>query len=1066
MPDPNAINALNAISTVQRRALSLAGALIAGTLAACGSGSGAADALVDPQTLGLPAEKPDGSGFYLIDQHFGGVGDAVLIESQYWGRLVDVFSENQQTGVTELVYPDFVIGDSIQTEFGRWRLEVNPLTTRSRLIIERTNTDAVDDAFDLLVAEAESSVGDILEKGTGIGESPPFSLVARNAALVLQFSDLVDPTTVSLNDSFRVLVGNPPELPYEARLLFSPNHGGLASESGEFFSTRLIVDFTIDAAELAMLGSPLELNALGLPATIDPLQANLAIAIPTVEDPGAGNFDVMQNLRGRPFTVINNGPVNLNSPTRDVVRAMRSGFEEDPGNGFLSDDIPPSLVGSQAVLITSAVNDPSGQPGLDFITSISFATPECALAPEPGDAVRLGANTFEVTQQAAESQGNVVGLRLSLLSGSTPIDEPAEVLGQAVFRTPWRDSLAPSMAPCFVRFSPEPQSPPAAGVLPGSQIIVEFSEPMDPSSVRPFDTFVASSSEEITSIDQYVVANVVPSNDLGSFRLSPVVGFDHQEGSAEQFFLRLDSDSDDPIALTDLGGNLLTASLPTFPFALSQMASDNRSGGWALPFNEVDEYDAGVGNTNGTDLAGQVFYNQELGEIFPRPVTRFSAVADRSMPLMAAMNPVSTVFPGGLQTPLSNLGSKLHTMWRHADFGFNVSFSDGTFANLDIEGISLAPLNGLVTQTFYPLFEMVLGHSDRLPDEFIDFAVMPPLQVWPGSGLFSNASFAENFLSDPDNPPVVVHPRQNGYFVAQTDVFQAESGTVMLRTPMNRNVQPDEAITYTWRDTAITARGGFNLEGTEGAVGGLPFDQELVLATEPEEGPLYIASTAGVPSIGLPLLIEFSCFPSEAVSLNAFDASIPVTTGTLPFFRAFSTGGFNSSGNPVIKNPDGETSPSGGLNADPANGIALGTPTPGQDTIIYTGQIDVVVRVSRVYTTVIEADFNTPDYAGLIQEPLPLEQPSGTSIEFAFRGDNASGNPGNDYFDGADLDLYGNSISEASDSLDLSLSQPEWSSSLDDIDNLKWAQVRMSFFGNTETGLTPTLTSLAVAYRQ
>ena len=120
----------------------------------------------------------------------------------------------------------------------------------------------------------------------------------------------------------------------------------------------------------------------------------------------------------------------------------------------------------------------------------------------------------------------------------------------------------------------------------------------------------------------------------------------------------------------------------------------------------------------------------------------------------------------------------------------------------------------------------------------------------------------------------------------------------------------------------------------------------------------------------------------------------------------------------------------------------------------------------RVYTTLIESMFNTPDYAALIQEPSPLLQPSGTSIEYAFRGNNTSGF-NDDYFDGEDLDLYGNSMTEALMATEVSsLSQPEWSSSLDDIDGLRWAQIRMSFFGNTETGLTPTLSALAVAYRQ
>ncbi len=1043
-------------------------------LSACGSGSGAVSTVVEQATVGDSVLKPDGSGFYIADQHFGGDGDAVFLEELYWGRLVDIFAEDPQTGISEQVYTDFVIGDNVLTEFGRWRLEESPLTGRTRLTVLRANTDAPNDAFDVLVAEAEAAAGPVLEKGTGIGETPPFSFIARNSALVLRFSDLVDPDTVSLNDSLQVLVGNPPEQAFEARLLFSPSHGGLAAGTGEFFSTRMIVDFTIDSNELALLDNPLGLNGLGLPASIDPLQANVAIAIPTEIDPGGGNFDLMLNLRGRAFSFEDNGPVDSSLGTRPVVRAMRSGFEDDPENGFLADNLPPTIIGSQSVNVTNAVADPAGEPGLDFVVNFAFATPECSIAPVVGDVLRIGDTSFNVTQQAAASQGIVSGLRISLPAGLDPILNPAVLLSQGLFRTPWRNTLPASLAACFVRFTPEPSSAPAAGVQPGAQIVVEFSEPMDPAAVRPFDTFVASTTPEVASVDEFVVSNVVPSSDLRTFRLSPVVGFNHVFNSgapvAETYFVELSSDPDDLVGLTDLAGNFLTASLPQFQFAINPSAPSNEVGGWALAFNSTDEFvpsAPGTGNSNGNDLAGQVFYDLDRGEIFPRNVSRFSAIADRSSTLIGPMTPIAT----GLQTPLSNLGSKMHIMWRYSDVGYTVSYGDGTFMNLDVEGISLAPLGGSVTQTFYPLFEMSLGHSDRLHDEFLCKMFLTP--IFEQSGFLNNTSFAENFLADTDNPPMLVHDREDGFFVAQTGVFQSETGTVMLRYPMNVNAAPGEQRTYTWRDTAITSRGGLNNQGTQSVVPGLPHPQEQFLVfgnanADPNDTDqfsyLYNGGDLGIPSIGLPLLMEFNCFPSEAVSLNNFDVSISTTSAPRPFSRAFSTGGFNVSGNPVIKNPDSETAPTGGFNGNPGLGIPLGATTPGRDPTVYLGQMDIVVRISRVYTTMISANASTPDYTALVQEPNAIDQPTGTRIEFAFRGDN--GTPAAGYLDSADLDLYGNSIDETSTgTMDLSISQPEWSDSLDSIDNLPWAQVRMSFIGNTETLLTPRLSALGVAYR-
>lgn len=1038
-------------------------------LSACGSGSGAVETVIEEAEVGDSVLKPDGSGFYIADQHFGGDGDAVFLEELYWGRLVDIWAEDPQTGIAEQVYTDFVIGDNVLTQFGKWRLEESPLTGRTRLIVLRANTDAPNDAFDELVAEAENSAGPVLEKGTGIGETPPFSFIARNASLVLRFSDLVDPSTVSLNDSLQVLVGNPPEQAYEARLLFSPSHGGLAAGTGEFFSTRLIIDFTIDSTDLALLDNPLELNGLGLPAAIDPLQANLAIAIPTEVDPGGANFDLVRNLRGRALSFVDNGPTDSSLPTLPVVRAMRSGSEDDPENGFLADNLPPSLIGSQAVSVTNAVVDPAGEPGIDFVVNFAYATPECSISPIVGDVLQIGSTSFNVTQQAAASQGIVSGLRISLPVGLDPILNPAALLSQALFRTPWRNSLPSTLAACFVRFSPEPASPPAAGIQPGTQILVEFSEPMDPASVRPFDTFVASSTAEIGSVDEFVVSTVEPSSDFRTFRLSPVVGFDHTfepSGSApETFFVELSSDIDDLVGLTDLAGNFLTDSLPQFQFAIDATAPSNQVGGWALPFNGTDEFIPSAAG-NGNDLAGQIFYDLDRGEIFPRNVSRFSAVADRNSQLIGPMQPVET----GLQTPLSNLGSKMHIMWRYSDMGYTVSYNDGSFMNLDVEGVSLSPLGGSVTQTFYPLFEMRLGHSDRLHDEWLDKMFISPM--FEQSGFLNNTSFAENYLSDPDNPPVLVHDREEGFFVAQTGVFQSETGTVMLRYPMNVNAAPGEERTYTWRDTAITTRGGLNNQGTETVIPGIPHPQEHFLVfgnagADPLIGGdfeyLYEGGPGGIPSIGLPLLMEFSCFPSEAVSLNNFAASISTTAAPRPFSRAFSTGGFNVSGNPVIKNPDTETAPTGGFNGNPALG-PLGSTTNGRDPTVYIGQLDIVVRISRVYTTMISANGPTPDYVALVQEPNPSDQPSGTRIEFAFRGDDDT--PAADYFDSADLDLYGNSIGETSTgTTELSLSQPEWSDSLDSIDSLQWAQVRMSFIGNTETMLTPRLSALGVAYR-
>ncbi len=1041
---------------------SLTGLAAAALLSACSGSSASEPVGSDVAKLGLAISKPGMSGFnqgeaYVVDPHQGGQGSAVFVEELYWGRLVDIWDENPVTDESNLVYPDFVIGDSVLTEFGKWRLEVNPLNNRTRLIIQRANTEASDDEFDLLVDEAEENVGPILAKGIAPSEQPPFSFVARNAVLVVRFSDLVNPDTVSLNNSFQVLVGTPPEEAYEARLLFDPNHGGVATGTGEFVSTRLIVDFTIDIEELATLEEPLELNGLGLPATTDPLQPNVAIAIPTQVDPAGGNFDIVLNLSGKPLATSSNGPVDLTSPTKDVVRSMRSGYDEDPENGFLADNLAPSIIGSQAITISNASADSSGQPGYDFVVNYVYQTSSCSIPPAVGDLIRVGSLGLEVTQPGVVSQGVVSGLRISLPAAFEPIASSQDLIGQALFRTVWRDDLPLDLAPCFVRFTPEPSSAPVAGVSPNAQLVVEFSEAMDPASVRPFDTMVLS-TEPVPQASDYVVGNILPSADLRTFRHAPSVGFNHQQDdpSEDPLFVELRSDPDDKSGLTDLAGNYLTFELPQFQFSLDASAPTQQSGGWALPFNEQDEY-APITGAQGKDLTGQFTYVQESGEIIPRKVSRFSAVADRSNLIVGNMQQITS----GLQTPLSNLGSKLHAQWRYADVGLTVSNSSATFVNLDVESVSLSPVGGSVTQTFYPQFEMSLGHSARLPDESLNINLLPEYEL---SGFFDNTSFAENFLADPNNPPKVVHPREKGFFVAQTGVFQSTSGTPMLRYPMNTGAAPGEEVFYTWRDTAITATGGFNQQGNGVVLPSVPHDIEVNLIfggtadIEYEGAP----KTYGLPSVALPLLMEFRCYPSEAISLNNFDVSIAINTSARPYFRAFSTGGYNTQGNPVIKNPDSQSTPTGGYNGNITVG-AIGSPTYGLDPTVYIGQLDLVVRISRVYTTMIGAGNSAPDYAAFVLEPRAEDQPSGTQIQAAFRGNKTK--PADGYFDALLLDVYGNLIEDAEAGDAPAINPVEWSNDLNSIDGLEYSQVRLTFVSNTQTLLSPSLSAIGMAYR-
>jgi hypothetical protein len=1041
--------------------------LISLALWGCGGGGGAGAGLVDqaPSQIGAPNQKPGTTGqgvgsYYLVDPHLGGQASALRLVNLSWGRLVDI--QEQPNGFAEprLVYADFVIGDDVRTEVGKWTLGSNPVTGRQILTIQRLNTPEPNDSFDALVDEARANLGPIFPKGVALNETPPFSYIARNAALVLQFDDLLDLDSLSLNDSVRIEVGNPPVTPFDVRILPDSNFGGISPLDGRFHSTRLILDMTISASEQLLLPETLALNGAGLPASLEPLKANVALRIPTVSDPSVGQFELLTNLKGRPLASSGNGPVDLSSSTQDVVRAMRSGNGSDLNNGFLSDLEGPRLLGRQGIQITSASPDPSGQPGYDFLLGFAFESPTCSISPALGDSIQVGTKLeLSVAQAGAASQGSVAALRVRLPVGAEPVTT-GDLIGAGQLVTPWRAGLAASLAPCFVRYSPSPEVLPSLGLLPNSRAVVEFSEAIDPLSVRPFDSFMIKRGPNQATFRDLIVGEILASADLREFTFAPLLPLSHQEGVPEVYFVELVSSLGQG-GVRDLAGNVLQTNLPEVSFSLAPAEPSQFTSGFALRFNAVSEDD-----NPGQDLRGQFLYSLAQGQIRPRPFTRFGAVIDRTVPIIGKMQIVQS----GLQTPLSNLGSKLHIMWRYADMGLPLEFNqEDVFANIDVVGIALAPKTGSVTATFYPQFEMLLGHSDRLPDEITNQSNDPTYQF---SGFNNDATFAQNYLADALNVPAVVHPKELGFLVSSSEVFTTSTGSTMVHFPLNRTVAPEDRRYYTWRDTAIQGWGGRNVAGTNLANAGVPITWDVQAAggaVPADVGIEYGGPNApnqvtppGIPSIGLPLLMEFRCFPGESLSVNNFDVSIASTSNIRPFFRAFSTGGFNPQGQPVIKDPDAQVSPTGGFNGNPLLG-QLGSGTPPRDPTVYLGQLDLVTRIARAHTVLFNTQQADPDYAGVVIEPRSNLQPAGTQILIAFRGDDSANLPAtSQYFDGAQMDVYGDPLNATNANL---VSNFTWSSNISANDGNRYLQMRLTFVSNPLTELSPVLSGLGVAWR-
>ncbi len=1029
--------------------------LVAGALlAACGGGGSGSQIQADGP-IQFPADvEPSPAGFF-VDSNKGGEASEFRIEKIFWGRLVDVYDYDETTDQTRLRYRDFVVGEDVQSDGVDYLLETNPITKQETLtILHRQGTQGFKKAFQRL----DDNLGAVLPKSLQPFELPPYSLVPRNAVIVVRFDDLLKHSSIS-NDTVRVRTGYPPATPFEARVVPDPNFGGVVNNQGvaEFRSSRIIIDFAVSEFEAQDQSPPLNVNTVGLPPSVSPFEPNVVLRIPSQLSPATGVFSLLRNFSDHEIAATGNGPVDLSQASVDVVRAMRSGgpddVTDDPFNGFLRDVSAPRIVGSLDVLVGGPTPNPAAGPS-HFIVDLSFASTVCAQRPRAGDIIELSGLFLQVDADGDAPSGNVVNdVEVEVIAGP-----PAAFFGgQGSYRTGF-DPDDGDVPGCFLTFSPTPTSFPAAGVRPLSEIVLRFSETIDPVSVSPYDSFIVSRTDTTDPLRRRVVGRVSPSIDLTEFRFVPVLPFNHVQNTSEQYLINVLSGQDEVtgniFGIRDLAGNPLADVPAGLSFTLLASAATDRNGGLSLAFNSDDE----DGNGN-PEWRGEAFLDVTRGILRPRSVTRFSFAADRQNPVPQIM----TTNAAAVQEPLNNQGARLMAMWRHVDLG--IDFTDEALGNIDVERVSFAPRAGSTSLEFFPQFEMSLAHSTRLPDETFD-----PLNgvfVFPASG-FVTTSFLENVLDDPQNPLQVVHERQLGFEVNPVNDFQsAVSGSVLHPFPLNSGPNPAQFDYFTWRNTAVQA-----VDGADSS--GIPLSIEFVAGVQFEE-PIpavgdYQAAGA-INSLGLPLLMEFKCFPTgiATLSANAFDTSIANTNGTVPFFRIFSAGGANSSGMSISKNPDLQTTPTGGFSPG-------GAATQGFDNLLYIGQADFVVRVSRAYTIWMTTGNANPTYETPITDPIPDLQPSGTAVTLSFRGATnvINGGGGNPAQTAAILDAYGDILTATTPpQTDPALKNAgvtfgsngfAWTDDISDIDLSQFVQVRMNFFNNTATELSPELSAIGIPF--
>jgi hypothetical protein len=346
--------------------------------------------------------------------------------------------------------------------------------------------------------------------------------------------------------------------------------------------------------------------------------------------------------------------------------------------------------------------------------------------------------------------------------------------------------------------------------------------------------------------------------------------------------------------------------------------------------------------------------------------------------------------------------------------------------------------------------------------------------VYINSGLVK--TFDQNQLDSALDPLKTVHQKNLGYAVQPVNSFIASTGTLMMPYPWNYGLTPAQFTRYTWRDNGLLTVGGPNGAGVDTNINGLALGIGLPLKS-------YLANK--VPTVGLPLLMEFRCYPDDgAFGLNGFKVNIALNSSARPAFRAFSPGGVLSTGLLSKIDPDNEPIARGGIN--PATGQPTGFNTE-IDNVVYLGQAEFVVRVNRLHTIWLDtiqfsAQFQTP-----VLDPANSLQPLGTSVSVALRATNQI-TPGSTPTPGQPTprnnatmyDAYGDPKAAVllpittPPTVNFTVTYPigagglpdnAWKTNLSSLNNLRFVQARITMISNPVTLLTPELSGLGISLR-
>ena len=1022
--------------------------------------------------------QPSLHGLMIEDPHQRGQAAAFQLASVSYGRIVELWGKNRQGALVRVAH-EFVIGDRYTGDGNQVTLVSQPVLGTDRLMIDEVvdGPSAARQRFLALAGAAARTVAPLND--AGVDGSGRLTSLPRNAALVLQFNDLVDSDSL-VQLSAQLSAGAPSHAPLGARLVAHDLIGGIDAATGEFRSTRVIVDTTVSASEARSSQQGLDVNPFGLPAPTLGGVPHAVLRLPTVG--AAGVASPIVSSGGTPLGA-SAGSIDYSSATLDIVRPFSVLAGSGAFNGFMMDTVAPRLVAEAEVQIPlPPVQDPVM---LDVFTlpRVQFASPGCAGPAQVGDILSQPGVVAEVIEDGGPATGaGLDGVRVRLLvfplQWTGPEQFVTDGVGVAFYQAPYDLSMDDTRVACLVGVTPVPlggAAAPTRGIDPNARFQLRFNETIANREVSGLESVLVSRTP-IAGAGPFDPRSVVLAEGQsfgmsplsGGYLVSPEVPLAHEAGASELYYITPRTGLN---GVQDLAGNSLLESPGPIAMSVDPAAAAVSSGSVLLGFEDPRE----LGNA-GQDISGQGILDPALNLVRSRPVVRFQSVLDNaSSPLFAQM----TSFPSGIQTPHNPLGARLQTLWRYSDMSFGLT--DPSTANIDVEGLYWAPAGGSVIQDSYSAYEIKLSHSGWAADEVVD-----PLSLFPrfeNSGL--KVVYANNVLEG--EAQEVVHPRQLGYSINPQDAVVTASGTTLQPFPMNR-VAGQPTRTFTWRDTTKRQRAGSLNGGVESAA--YTASQGLPAPSVP-----FYAS-GEVQTLGLPLLMDFSVFADAGANgQNAWALNLATNSSSRPFFRAFSSGGVDSSGTAIAVDPDAETRSNGGFNSSSS---PPGEQTFGRDNSAMLGAADFVVRKSVVHTVWIEV--GAASVTRQFTQPI-ASRPAGQSLAAAVtlnvRGASEivysdSGNPSDDndgdengivdYLEEAlTLDLYGDFYNEA-DMMALShnvsdenpglvfVSSPavandsDWRLDASTIAGSRFVQLRLGFESDIETGAAAAASAVGIAW--